>query len=582
MMRSWCVVILSCVFAITGMAETLNVPANYGTIQAAINAASHGDVVLVAPGTYVENIDYLGKSIIVLSSGGPEITVIDGNKAGSVVTFQNGEGTGSVIDGFTITNGSSPTFGGGVNCHESSPSIVNNLIYKNDAEHGGGISGYITSFRVANNMISLNSCTSHHGQGGGIYCSGTSSTVTHPTIENNTISYNISSSEAGGIMCNSAFATISNNHISNNHASNDGGGIKFVYYGKDISPSPGIVRMSLIEGNKISNNVARSGGGLHCEGDGGDLRVISNKVYGNNADFGGGIVCTVGATTRLYNNVVYGNSATGTIVGGGGGIFCNSEAVFVNITLANNTASIRGGGFFCEIASPEITNSILWNNSAPADFEIYGSPNVNYSDIKGGWATGTGNLSANPFFTTGPDGDHYLGLVSPCIDSGSVPSMNLSLHTCSTRTDGGLDDGMVDMGFHYGAFSYPSLTTDVYQVSEVGGKVHFALAAGSVNGNRSYLLVAGATGIEPGFTLPGGVNLPVNFDVFTYDVLFPLLNTIVFQNFMGILSPQGHGEATLNTGTLPPGYVGMRMFYAYCLAFPWEFASNPIEIDIVP
>jgi len=51
---------------------------------------------------------------------------------------------------------------------------------------------------------------------------------------------------------------------------------------------------------------------------------------------------------------------------------------------------------------------------------------------------------------------------------------------------------------------------------------------------------------------------------------------------MGILSPEGLGEATLNTGSLPTGYVGMRMFYAFCLAFPWEFASNPVEIDIVP
>src|SRR5437870_11939876 len=89
----------------TARAATINVPAGQPTIQAAINAAANGDTVLVAPGTYYENINFMGKAITVTSSGGPSVTTIDGGAAGSVVAFTSNEGTNSVLSGFTITNG---------------------------------------------------------------------------------------------------------------------------------------------------------------------------------------------------------------------------------------------------------------------------------------------------------------------------------------------------------------------------------------------------------------------------------------------------------------------------------------------
>ena len=117
-------------------ASTINVPSDQPTIQDGINAAVNGDTVLVAPGTYTENVNFNGKAIVVRSSGGPKITIIDGGSQGAVVTFSSGETNGSVLSGFTLQHGSSS----GVYMNFASPVVMDNIIANNRAEFGGGMS----------------------------------------------------------------------------------------------------------------------------------------------------------------------------------------------------------------------------------------------------------------------------------------------------------------------------------------------------------------------------------------------------------------------------------------------------------
>ena len=136
------------------LSDTIYVPDDYATIQGAIIAAVKGDTIIVKPGTYVENIDFLGKAITVMSEMGAQATLIDGNQSGSALKFKSGEKADSILNGFTITNGKGILYGGGVYCdNKSSPVIMNNIIMENNARSGGGIYCYLSSPIITNNTI---------------------------------------------------------------------------------------------------------------------------------------------------------------------------------------------------------------------------------------------------------------------------------------------------------------------------------------------------------------------------------------------------------------------------------------------
>jgi serine protease len=138
-----CTLFVSTIFALVVNSATaatvIHVPADQPAIQAGINAAVNGDTVLVAPGTYVENINFLGKAITVASAKGPRVTIIDGNKKDSVVRFTNKETTASVLSGFTIQNGYAHITGGGIDMETASPTITGSIITANQGNLGGGI-----------------------------------------------------------------------------------------------------------------------------------------------------------------------------------------------------------------------------------------------------------------------------------------------------------------------------------------------------------------------------------------------------------------------------------------------------------
>jgi predicted outer membrane repeat protein len=468
------------------LSGTLNVPAKYPTIQEAIEAAVNGDTVLVAPGTYVENIDFIGKAISVISSDGPAQTVIDGGNPqypglGAVVMFNNGENKDTLLEGFTIRNGTGYTIppgkraGGGIYGYNTGPTLSNNVVTENTADIGGGIylKGLYDEHLITQCVISKN----HAAQGGGIYCE-----LTVPTIQFCKIEENMS----GGIELSMPYlihGKVRDNIIKGNFNSDNGGGIYSlgqIHFDNNViiencGKSGGGV---FTHGGRLTNNVithntafdaAGQGGGLYAEWT--ETVVDGNYIAFNQAGHEGGglfmkggsltsnVICynvagTVqepvakggGASLKSYFNfheisncLVYNNHSFGR----GGGIYVGSgfDIEINNFTLVGNTANsgtgICAGGW----ATVILTNSILWD-SPKGEIQVNENPVITYCDIWGGWP-GEGNIEEYPLFVDPAGDDYHLLFNSPCRDAGSNAS---AVSPEDHEGDPRIAYGNVDMG----------------------------------------------------------------------------------------------------------------------------------------
>lgn len=358
-------------------AAIIHVPGDHPGIQAAIDAAQSGDTVLVAAGEYHGNLVIASKNIVLQSAMGPEVTVLDGNLAGSVLRI-TGVGRSMKVDGFTIRNGQSSS-GGGISLSSAAPTIINNVIAGNRGASGNGIQVQFSAPLIQNNVIENNTSMpgiSGGGGGGGIY--------------------------VGGNGCMQGVCT----EIVGN----------------------------LIQGNATPN--FRSGGGILLFASG-PARILRNTIRANTAPSeGGGIAAFNGSDALIESNVIEGNTVTSS-GGEGGGVYWlvpsgQRGPFLVNNTIINNTAlagsAVYADGF--DIAS-RISNNIIMGSSSAAlvhcgDFNDPSAPIIRYNMLHNGiGAVGNGlcpslvginaNISALPEF----EGSSFaLASTSPGIDAG--------------------------------------------------------------------------------------------------------------------------------------------------------------------
>ena len=299
---------------VTTLAADLAVPQQYGTIQAAIDAAQSGDTVLVAPGTYFENLS-IGKSLSLRSTSGASDTTIDGQGARAVIDVR-GSGTERVtISGFTLTNGRHDfpfQFGGGIILNSVIASVADNVIRNNVGCLGSGISTTTAAVTIERNRITDNPQDPACGNdGGGMFLNGDGAGPS--LVANNLISgHSIAGRGAGMAVQGMNRLTIRENLIKDNEANNVAGGAPF---GGGILINIGSVE---IVGNVLFNNSAGEGGAMALFPiDNADRVVVRSNVMGQNqASIDGSAVLVVTVSQQglqMVQNVIDGNSAAALV-----------------------------------------------------------------------------------------------------------------------------------------------------------------------------------------------------------------------------------------------------------------------------
>ncbi len=290
------VTLVAFILPLTTQAAIRRVPTQFPTIQAAVNAASNGDTVRVAPGTYLENVAIDGKAISLITDAGPENTIIDAGYHGRTLTITN-TGIGLVtISGFSLKNGHvtfddtnmiGPGQGGAIYADASNIKVIGNNVSGNGACLGMAIRTGEGKVTLQKNRIEKN--TAIPG------CSVAAVFMT-PSASNETeVSENVIADHMtmGLVLQGEGKATIANNIFRNNDGRNpwqmsEVGGL--YTWGAELT-----LRNNLFVGN---SGTAYGGAYVGAANDPSVTVLVQNNSFsGNHGPFASGIVVSGYTTT---------------------------------------------------------------------------------------------------------------------------------------------------------------------------------------------------------------------------------------------------------------------------------------------
>jgi hypothetical protein len=392
---------------------------DFPSIQAAIDAATDGDIIELGDGTFTgdgnRDIDFLGKAITVRSySSDPEACVIDcegtGDEPHRGFYFHSGEGLDSRVEGLGIRGGYADGYqdeerwGGGILAQSgSSVSVTDCILADNYASRGGA------GLRLSG-PIHIERCTfvgNTSGEwGGGLACFGSPATIRGCTFVGNTgvrggavvldacdaevsscLFFANSADEAGAVYCYSWFASCNFTDCTF-EANSAGSGAAIKCFFSQVS----------VDTCLFLENVAESdGGALHCIGDA-DVRVSASWLLRNSASSGGGAYCRE-ATLRMTGCDLVANSGED-----GSGIHLSEEAhVVLDRTL------IAYG-----LDGPAVVRRAYYGGITLACCDIFGNAGGDWTEELADQLGINGNICEDPIFCAPEVGDFSLRADSPC------------------------------------------------------------------------------------------------------------------------------------------------------------------------
>lgn len=458
------------------------------TVGNALAAASAGDQVWVAAGTYFECVTVKPGVALYGGFAGNENTLEQrdyelnlsklsgGGTNGPVVSILNA-GPTTRLDGMFITGGTA-TYGAGVYLQAAAATVANNYITQNRASHGAGAGILVWASDPVSRQPAV---------------------ITRNTIlRNDSVSASLTSGDGGGVAIVGASPVVSWNLIGLNTAARNGGGIVSFggfssdrYY--DCFP---VIANNVIEANSACFEVdgaPAGGGGLYTS-----ARALDGSPCGTNI-----------SAPLILNNLLAANSGR---MGGG---IAMVDSIFGAGSIKNNTVVANSGpGIFWTDTSPNIANNLVaWNGSGmvrgASGTAMLRNNNVYGNSISGrnrdyvGMATATGddgNISAEPRLANYLIGDFRPQPDSPCVNAGWNPAVEPGWPDLGVQTR--VVGGTVDIGAYESTGVILSAPTPIVRVSTSGNDLNngasWETAKRTVQGAISALATVASSGISGG------------------------------------------------------------------------------------
>lgn len=351
----------------------------YYTLQAGIQGAHDGDLIVAAPGIYREFINFTGKAINLRGAeawsagGGSMIDVTGLSGAGSAVTFASGEGPDSVLQGFTVTGGigtfvSGERRGGGMYLNHAAPTLIDCRCEGNSATRGGGVFSIDGDPEFVNCIFTGNQAE----RGGGL-----AGVAGAPTLTNCLFAGNEASSGGGGLLVHSR------------------------------------ARLGFVNCTVVANSVVDGfGGGVFVGGD--STLIAANSIFWNNAAASSGQpgdrqvhIEDTGFALVTFSDIEDDDPGAGEIpLGGAANRNIDLEPRFLDAANGNyrlaQTSPCVDAGDDASVPSDRVDLDGDGDVSEPIPFDLGGAPRIFDADVG---STAFVDLGAYEFFGSRADFD---------------------------------------------------------------------------------------------------------------------------------------------------------------------------------